>query len=295
MVFHAKDYFTEFTYSKGIFYAIVLLYTISCSIVVTLEPYLLPEYCHDKPERTTIDYPNPLYEMTPCKYRRLPQLLFLTPMECAFGRRLVMSVLLGGLIGWERRQADRPAGIRTMSLVSLGSCLFTINSAFAFLDGPMTWDASRISAAIPSGVGFLGAGLIFKEAEKDSESGTVTHIVHGLTTSASLWLSSAVGVACGGELYFAATFGVALLLTLLRFGPRAHVEEEYAKTEESEAHNDVAPGYAAIEIPRGLLNEEGSQLPERDNITETDSLLKKSERLRGGYTVRKRAHLGGIV
>ena len=95
MVFHAKDYFTEFTYSKGIFYAIVLLYTISCSIVVTLEPYLLPEYCHDKPERTTIDYPNPLYEMTPCKYRRLPQLLFLTPMECAFGRRLVMSVLLG--------------------------------------------------------------------------------------------------------------------------------------------------------------------------------------------------------
>ena len=67
------------------------------------------------------------------------------------------------------------AGIRTMALVSLGSCLFTINSAFAFLDGPMEWDASRISAAIPSGVGFLGAGLIFKQAEKDEKSGDVTH------------------------------------------------------------------------------------------------------------------------
>ena len=62
-----------------------------------------------------------------------------------------------------------------MALVSLGSCLFTINSAYAFLDGPMEWDASRISAAIPSGVGFLGAGLIFKQAEKDELSGDVTH------------------------------------------------------------------------------------------------------------------------
>jgi len=62
-----------------------------------------------------------------------------------------------------------------MALVSLGSCLFTINSAFAFLDGPMGWDASRISAAIPSGVGFLGAGLIFKQQEKDEESGDVQH------------------------------------------------------------------------------------------------------------------------
>jgi len=67
-----------------------------------------------------------------------------------------MAVFLGALIGYERRESDRPAGIRTMSLVSLGSALFTINSTFGFVSGPMGWDASRVSAAIPSGVGFLG-------------------------------------------------------------------------------------------------------------------------------------------
>ena len=84
--------------------------------------------------------------------------------------------------------ADRPAGIRTMALVSLGSCLFTINSTFGFIDGPMSWDSSRVAAAIPSGVGFLGAGLIFKEADKDNITGDTTHVVHGLTTAASLWI-----------------------------------------------------------------------------------------------------------
>ena len=93
-------------------------------------------------------------------------------------------------MGWERREADRPAGIRTMSLVSLGACLFSINSMFSFVDGPMEWDASRVAAAIPSGVGFLGAGLIFKQAEKDEKTGDTTHVVHGLTTSASLWIVS---------------------------------------------------------------------------------------------------------
>eukprot|EP00555_Chaetoceros_dichaeta_P013789 CAMPEP_0198269682 /NCGR_PEP_ID=MMETSP1447-20131203/42209_1 /TAXON_ID=420782 /ORGANISM="Chaetoceros dichaeta, Strain CCMP1751" /LENGTH=177 /DNA_ID=CAMNT_0043961359 /DNA_START=60 /DNA_END=593 /DNA_ORIENTATION=+ len=84
----------------------------------------------------------------------------------------------------------------------------------------MTWDGSRVSAAIPSGVGFLGAGLIFKNAEKD-ENGDMSHSVHGITTAASLWISAAVGIACGGELYFAATHSVAVMLLLLRFGPRS--------------------------------------------------------------------------
>lgn len=74
--------------------------------------------------------------------------------------------------------------------MSLGSCLFSITSAFAFIDGPMTWDSSRVSAAIPSGVGFLGAGLIFKDST--SKKGTTHHVVHGLTTSASLWIVSPI-------------------------------------------------------------------------------------------------------
>lgn len=89
----------------------------------------------------------------------------------------------------------------------------------------MGWDASRVSAAIPSGVGFLGAGLIFKK-EETSPLGESNHVVHGLTTAASVWLSAAVGIACGGDLYMPASFGVAIMMLLLRFGPRGNEGDE---------------------------------------------------------------------
>ncbi|KAH8092315.1 MgtC-like protein [Aureococcus anophagefferens] len=81
--------------------------------------------------------------------------------ECDLGRRIIFAIACGGTVGYERRRVDRPAGIRTMALVALGACVFTITSIFAE-DGPMSWDSSRVAAAIPSGVGFLGAGLIWK-------------------------------------------------------------------------------------------------------------------------------------
>jgi len=190
-------YFTEFTVKKGIFYAVVLVYVFAVSVIILLESVMSDEAICDKSRITDemkaavdFEYHNPSYVYRPCDHLRLPKLIFMTREECNFGRRLLAAVLLGGIVGWERREADRPAGIRTMSLVSLGACLFSINSAYAFLDGPMAWDSSRISAAIPSGVGFLGAGLIFKEAEKDKKTGDTTHVVHGLTTAASLWIVS---------------------------------------------------------------------------------------------------------
>mmetsp|Transcript_3420 Transcript_3420/g.6596 ORF Transcript_3420/g.6596 Transcript_3420/m.6596 type:complete len:470 (-) Transcript_3420:815-2224(-) len=106
-------------------------------------------------------YENPDYDDTPCRHERLPQLLYLTLEECDLSRRMASSVIFGGFIGYERRASDRPAGIRTMALVALGSCFFTLSSQLAFRDSPMGWDSSRVSAAIPSGVGFLGAGLIW--------------------------------------------------------------------------------------------------------------------------------------
>ena len=92
----------------------------------------------------------------------------------------------------------------------------------------MGWDASRISAAIPSGVGFLGAGIIWKQTDKETNSQSV----HGLTTAASLWLSAAVGIACAGELYFAASFAIAVMMILLRFGPRIIVGDEHGFSSE---------------------------------------------------------------
>jgi putative Mg2+ transporter-C (MgtC) family protein len=179
---NGTPYFTEFTAGKFCLYLVISVYVLSVAILSVIEPFLSLT-CE---EATKLDFVNPAFDANPCKQMRYAALLGLTPEECSFARRLVASIIIGGVIGWERRQADRPAGIRTMALVSLGSCLFTINSANAFLNGPMGWDASRVSAAIPSGVGFLGAGLIFKKEEKHKD-GESFHVVNGLTTAASLW------------------------------------------------------------------------------------------------------------
>ena len=128
----------------------------------------------------------------------------------------------------------------------------------------MSWDAARISAAIPSGVGFLGAGIIFKENTKDNATGENSHVVHGLTTAASLWLSSAVGIACGGELYYPATFSVAVVLVLLRFGPR-HI------TDSEEEESKVGTDYLSIaretqndtELQQILTSRAGSSISRR--------------------------------
>ena len=101
-----------------------------------------------------------------------------------------------------------------MALVSLGSCIFSICSVYAFEDGPEDWDASRVAAAIPSGVGFLGAGLIWKIGV---QHGSVSYSkIRGLTTAASMWVSASVGIAAGGKLYFVAGFGVLILVLMLR-------------------------------------------------------------------------------
>ena len=174
MSFH-KKYFTQLTTQKAILYGLALsLVIIICLGVISEAVFDIP--CHLSLEGDDLSYKNPSYVTDPCRNVRYARLFFLRKEECRFGRSQVASILLGGTIGWERRQADRPAGVRTMALVSLGACLFTINSAFAFIGSPMSWDSSRVSAAIPSGVGFLGAGLIFKEAEKDDD-GSSRHVV----------------------------------------------------------------------------------------------------------------------
>lgn len=116
----------------------------------------------------------------------------------------------------------------------------------------MSWDSSRVSAAIPSGVGFLGAGLIWKGTLKD-ESGTEFYQVHGITTAASVWLSAAVGVGAGGALYAVSAYSTALVILVLRFGPRLYLasdkgfeddEEEFTDEEEDETESDCHPEYS---------------------------------------------------
>lgn len=231
-----NSYFTEMNTQKYLFYMICLVYVMCTSIIVIIEPFL-PLPCDEEHHTSELEFENILFHYSICDHRRFPKLLFLTKAECERGRHLLAAVFFGSLIGYERRSSDRPAGIRTMALVSLGSALFTINSTFGFLEGPMAWDSSRVSASIPSGVGFLGAGLIVKSSEKDPITGESHHLVQGITTAAATWLSAAVGIACGGGLYFAASFSTALNLLLLRFGPR-FLEGESSNTD---LGNDATP------------------------------------------------------
>ena len=99
-------YFTDFTWSKFFLYLVAAVYVISVGIISIIEPWMdLP--CDD-PVSQSIEFANPVYEGgKKCFHLRYWRLLGLSRIECSFGRRLVASVLLGGLIGWERRQADR--------------------------------------------------------------------------------------------------------------------------------------------------------------------------------------------
>lgn len=166
---------------------------------------------------------NPLYHHTMAwREDRHLFLLGLTRQDADFFRRMIASVVAGGLIGIERRAPNRAVGVRTMVLVSLGACIFTIASMFAFEGGTQEWDSSRVAAALPSGVGFLGAAVIFK----------VGSDLLGLTTASSIWLSCAVGLCCGGARYFIGFFGVASMVAVLRFGPRSKGSEGESDTEE---------------------------------------------------------------
>lgn len=115
---------------------------------------------------------------------------------------LVMATLFGFLIGWERERSGHYAGLRTNALVSLGAAAFVLLSLNLTRDYSGT-DSSRVLAQIASGLGFLGAGVILKDGMK----------VHGLTTAATVWVSGAVGSACG-----AGQYGQALVVSALVVG-----------------------------------------------------------------------------
>lgn len=123
--------------------------------------------------------------------------------------KIFFSVLLGGLIGMERELHRHEAGLRTHILVCLGSTLIMLTSLYLFAIykdvGPI--DPSRIAASVVTGIGFIGAGAIIRYGMA----------VKGLTTAASLWITSAVGLAIGCGFYFAGIFATIVVLAVLLF------------------------------------------------------------------------------
>ncbi len=113
---------------------------------------------------------------------------------------LLFSVVLGFIIGLERKIRFKEAGIRTHSIVCIGSCLMMLVSKYAFGENA---DTARVAAQIVSGVGFLGAGMIVYRQQE----------VRGLTTAAGVWATAGVGMACGGGLYILAVGATAVLVS----------------------------------------------------------------------------------
>ena len=118
--------------------------------------------------------------------------------------RFVLAVTWGGLVGIEREYHSKSAGFRTMIMISIGACFFTIISQKLGADNP-----DRLAAGIVTGVGFLGAGVIFRGDNR----------VSGITTAATIWTVAAVGMGIGAGFYFAAACASLLILVVLAILP----------------------------------------------------------------------------
>jgi putative Mg2+ transporter-C (MgtC) family protein len=131
--------------------------------------------------------------------------------------KLTLACILGGLIGLERESLNRPAGLRTYTLVCVGSTLAMIVSLDMYFEyyKSVNADPGRIAAQVVSGIGFLGAGTIMREGAT----------VRGLTTAAGLWVVACIGLAVGAGLYAPAIATTILILFILIYFVR--IEERY--------------------------------------------------------------------
>jgi putative Mg2+ transporter-C (MgtC) family protein len=130
---------------------------------------------------------------------------------------MVMSILISGMLGMlmgvERAHYHKIASIRTFGLVSAGSCIFMIISIVgASWTIGEHYDPMRVAANIVTGIGFLGGGVIFKANDK----------IEGITTAAMIWMTSAIGMLCGLEYYKLAFSSVGIYVVILVFGRLLH-------------------------------------------------------------------------
>jgi putative Mg2+ transporter-C (MgtC) family protein len=141
--------------------------------------------------------------------------------QLAIVGRLAFAAALGAFIGLERELRGYPAGVRTVALVALGAALFTDV-------GQLLGGDDRVAAGIVTGIGFLGAGVIFRERG---------YAVQGITTAATIWSAAAVGMAVGRELYLVAGLGAVLVFLLLEARPVVRRLDDLAR---GRLHESVA-------------------------------------------------------
>lgn len=143
--------------------------------------------------------------------------------------KLFFAVLLSGIIGFEREHSHRPAGFRTHILVSVGATLVMMTAKFVFIEyqGLTSFDPTRLGAQVISGIGFLGAGTILREGFS----------VKGLTTAASLWAVSCIGLAIGAGYYVGALVCTVVIYLTLNTFKRIISKSNHSKNLYIEAEN----------------------------------------------------------
>ncbi|MCK5577739.1 MAG: MgtC/SapB family protein [Dehalococcoidales bacterium] len=124
------------------------------------------------------------------------------PIELEMVLRILLALVLGGVIGFQRGRAEKPAGARDLILISVGAALFTVVSIYGFDIG----DQTRVAAGIVTGIGFLGAGVILRRSEGK---------VKGLTTAATIWVTAGIGLSAGAGMYIIATVSAFFVLAVL--------------------------------------------------------------------------------
>lgn len=168
---------------------------------------------------------------------------------------LLLSVVLGFAIGFERKLRFKEAGIRTHAIVCVGSALMMVVSKYAFGSAA---DSARVAAQIVSGVGFLGAGMIVYKQ----------HEVHGLTTAAGVWATAGVGMACGGRLYVIA-LGVTAILIIAQcifhlkfriFHSRRYYSVKIEFLQTGEENRKIKELFGTDRFNQLVLTREGNQL-----------------------------------
>jgi putative Mg2+ transporter-C (MgtC) family protein len=146
----------------------------------------------------------------------------------------ILAMIFGGMIGIQRERHERPAGFRTHTLVCLGATVFTLVSYLGFVSFTGL-DASRIAAGVVTGIGFIGAGVIFRQGP----------LVKGVTTAASIWIVAAIGVALGVKLYYLAV--IAAILGFLILSILKSFESRIIRTPNYHLKISTAPGFDNID------------------------------------------------
>ena len=169
--------------------------------------------------------------------------------------RLLLSVVIGGLIGGEREAAHRPAGFRTHILVCIGAAIVTAAGQSLALDSGA--DPTRIAAQVVSGVGFLGAGTILRDGFS----------IRGLTTAASIWTTACLGIAAGAGLYVLALLGLLTTVLVLTVFDRVilHMPSAYPHRGNFVLHAKSVP--AMVEAINAVAEEQEAEVQNLEVLT----------------------------